>query len=728
MAGPNNNYQRIEPRFDSPKQQNRPSKTKKGGEPGNIKQNPSIRRKGSAKSKKSAGSSRRSGIFWLFRRTVYWSLVLSIWGAIGIGIMVAYYGVKLPNSANWKIPQRPPNVRIVSVEGKLITNRGVTGGSAMALKDMSPYLPMAVIAIEDHRFKRHFGVDPIGIARAMAMNITSGHLVQGGSTLTQQLAKNLFLEPKRDLGRKIQEAILALWLEHKFTKDEILELYLNRVYFGSGAYGVDAAARRYFSKSARDVNLAEAAMLAGLLKAPSKLSPAKNPKGAEARAQVVLAAMRREGFVTDREVTTALSMEAKKAKHFWSGSEHYVADLVMKQLPVILGDVKGDIIVDTTVDFDLQKKAGELIKQTLAKNGKKLNVSQGAMVSLDGTGAIRAMVGGVEYADSQFNRAVDAKRQPGSAFKPIVYLTALKQGLNPDTVRIDRPIKIGSWSPENYDKKYRGPVTLSEALSKSLNTISAQMVREFGAKRVIETAHSLGIHTKLANNASIALGTSEVSLLELTSAYAPFSNGGYLAEPFIIKRVTSYDGKVLYERGGTNAPRVLKSNLVGMMNEMLTRVVDEGTGKAARVKHWQVAGKTGTTQNFRDALFVGYTANLITGVWYGNDNGKPTKKVTGGSLPARTFAAFMKTAHNGLPGGELPGYYLPPTVSIIPTPRPDINRLQPFGISKSAKTATQGNQASVSTITTGTPRPSADLSSESPRKKPKNILDLLLGG
>ncbi len=741
MAGKRKTSQRIEPRFEagasnasasdlrvSPTDRSAPNKK-------NSKMTSNQRRSTKSKQKRQ----KRGGLFGFIRTLSYWSFVLGIWGGIGLSVIVGYYAVKLPNASDWSIPQRPPNAKIVSVDGELIANRGLTGGAAMSLDDMSPYIPMAVISIEDRRFKSHFGIDPIGITRALITNVMAGRTVQGGSTLTQQLAKNLFLKPKRNLERKVQEAILAVWLESKYSKDEILEIYLNRVYFGSGAYGVEAASRRYFSKSARDVNLAEAALLAGLLKAPSALSPAKNPKGAEERAQIVLASMRRSGFVTDSEVTTALTMEAKKAKRFWSGSEHYAADLVMQRLPKLIGEMRHDVIVDTTIDLGLQKTAGKLLKDTLKSNQKKHNVSQGALVSLDGTGAIRTLVGGAEYADSQFNRAVDAKRQPGSAFKPIVYLAALNAGLNPGTVRVDRPVAFGSWKPENYDKKYRGPVTLSESMTWSLNTIAAQMVSEVGADSVIRSAKTLGIQSKLSRNASIALGTSEVSLMELTSAYAPFANGGYLADPFIVKRVTTLDGEVLFERNATNAPKVIELRELSMMNQMLRRTVNEGTGKNAKVKGWQIAGKTGTTQGFKDALFVGYSANLTTGVWFGNDDGSPMKKVTGGSLPAKTFASFMSAAHSGVPVAGLPGYYLPENIEIVPTPSPRSKRLYanaPRPANQLANrddslTATNGSQSQrrpLSNIVTGTPKPSADVGSRPQGEKPKSILDILLGG
>ena len=467
---------------------------------------PPAKRKSGKKGPKSGSARRRQGKrkanrnrsnrFGFFGKLFYWCLVLGLWTGIGIAGIVGYYAVKLPQSASWTVPERPPNARIVSLDGELVANRGATGGAAMRLNQMSPYIPMAVIAIEDRRYKSHFGFDPIGFTRAMIKNILAGRLVQGGSTLTQQLAKNLFLEPERTLERKVQELILAIWLETKYTKDEILELYLNRVYFGSGAYGVDAASRRYFSKSARDVNLAEAALLAGLLKAPSKLSPARNPELAEARAQIVLAAMRRADFITDGEAAKALTMQAKKAKRFWSGSEHYVADLVMKQLPDLIGEFREDVIVDTTIDMEVQRKAGELIEETLKKEGEGRSVSQAALVSMTGSGAIRALVGGREYAESQFNRVTDAKRQPGSAFKPIVYLAALEAGRTPESVRQDAPVRIGKWTPVNYDRKYRGPVSLDTALSKSLNTIAAQLVMEVGPQTIVETAHRLGIQSE----------------------------------------------------------------------------------------------------------------------------------------------------------------------------------------------------------------------------------------
>ena len=607
----------------------------------------------------------RSRLVSFIRKGFYWAFVLGIWVAIGVTGIVAYYAARMPNASTWAIPDRPPNVRIVSVSGQLMANRGVTGGEALSLSQMSPYIPEAVMAIEDRRFYYHFGVDPIGLTRAVVTNVLSGHTIQGGSTITQQLAKNLFLSPDRTIERKVQEVLLAFWLEHKFTKDQILSMYLNRVYFGSGAYGVEAASRRYFNKSAHDVTLSEAALLAGLLKAPSRLSPARDPEAAEERAQVVLGAMRDAGFVTDSEITTALTAPTVRAKSYWTGSENYVADYIMQKLPDLIGgEIKQDLVVDTTIDFGLQHDAEKAIRDELSEKGEKSGVTEGALVAIDGTGAIRAMIGGRNYADSQYNRAALAKRQPGSAFKPFVYAAAMEQGRTPLSVRNDAPVKIGKWTPENYDNKYRGEVTLATALEKSLNTIAAQMVMEVGPKNVVKMAHRLGIESPLKANASIALGTSEVTLTELTAAYAPFMNGGWKATPHVIKRVSTLDGKVLFENTYENPPRVIRPEVAQMMNQMLVGVIDNGTGKRAKLDGWQAAGKSGTTQSYRDALFVGYTANLAAGVWFGNDDGTPMKRVTGGGLPAETWHTFMAAAHKGLSPTPLPYYSPLPPVTV----------------------------------------------------------------
>ncbi|MBZ5763010.1 MULTISPECIES: transglycosylase domain-containing protein [Rhizobium] len=595
------------------------------------------------------------GFIGLIRRLIYWCLVLALWGGIGVAGIVLYYGSRMPSASTWQIPARPPNVKINAMDGTSLANRGATGGEALALEDMSPFIPEAIVAIEDRRFYSHFGVDPIGLARAFTTNLLTGHTVQGGSTLTQQLAKNLFLSPDRTMERKVQEVLLALWLEHTYTKDQILAMYLNRVFFGSNAFGVEAASRRYFNKSARDVNLGEAAMLAGLVKAPSKLSPIRDPAAAHARQQVVLQAMRDQGYVTDADIKTALAAPPTRAKSFWNGAQNYAADMVMDQLPGLIGPIKEDVVVETTIDMAMEAKAEQALGDVLDHDGKKLDASQAALISVEGTGAIRAMVGGRDYAESQYNRAVTAKRQPGSAFKPFVYAAAMEMGLTPTSVRNDAPIKIGNWTPENYEQKYSGVVTLATALAHSLNTIAAQLVMEVGPPNVIKLAHRLGIDSELQDNASIALGTSEVSLLELTSSYAAFMNGGYKATPHVITKVTSASGKVLYTANFSDPPRVLSPSVVTNMNYMMEGVMASGTGKAARIPGWQTAGKSGTTQSFRDALFVGFTNDFTTGVWFGNDDGKSMKKVTGGSLPAKAWKEFMIAAHKGLTPAPLFG-------------------------------------------------------------------------
>jgi penicillin-binding protein 1A len=660
MAGKGKSRDRVEPSFGDFHESGDDLRLDASERIGGTAKQPARKPKstsGRAKPQKKEKRTRSSGggATGFIRSLVYWCIVLGIWGGIGVAGLVLYYGARMPSASSWTIPERPPNVKIVSVNGSVLANRGTTGGEALALEDMSPYLPQAVMAIEDRRFYSHFGVDPLGLARAIVTNVMTGRTVQGGSTLTQQLAKNLFLSQDRTLERKVQEVLLAFWLEHKYTKDQILAMYLNRVYFGSNAFGVEAASRRYFNKSARDVNLGEAATLAGLLKAPSRLSPARDPQAAEERAQVVLRSMRDVGFITDDEIKTAMSQPPTKAKRFWSGAEHYAADMVMEEVRGLIGDVKQDIVVDTTIDPNLERDAEKALTHVLQGDGKKQGASQAALVSIDGTGAIRAVVGGADYAESQFNRAAKAKRQPGSAFKPFVYVAALESGLTPSTIRDDGPVRIGNWTPENYEKKYRGEVTLATALANSLNTIAAQLVMEVGPERVTQVAHRMGIESELQNNASIALGTSEVSLMELTASYAPFMNGGYKATPHIVKRISDADGKVLYENRYDNPPRVLSEEIAATMNGMLSRVITEGTGKAARLQGWQAAGKSGTTQSFRDALFVGYTSNLTTGVWFGNDDGTSMKKVTGGGLPAKAWKDFMTAAHSGLSPSPLFG-------------------------------------------------------------------------
>jgi penicillin-binding protein 1A len=627
----------------------------------------SSRKSSGSRGKAKGGRTRRrsgGGLFGIARRLAYWSIVLCIWAGIGGAGLVAYYGARMPAAATWVVPDRPPNVKILAVDGTLMANRGMTGGESVGLHEMSPYLPAAVVAIEDRRFNSHFGIDVQGLARAMVTNVAARRVVQGGSTITQQLAKNLFLKPERTIERKVQEVLMALWLEREYTKDQILEMYLNRVYFGSGAYGVEAASRRYFGKSARDIGLSESAMLAGLLVAPSRLSPARDPQAAEARAQLVLGAMRDQGMIGDSQLASAITAPAVRAAAYWTGSEHYAADRVMGELRNIIGEVRDDIVVETTIDLGLQQLAERSIRRLIDENREKLAVSQGALVSIDVSGAVRAMVGGYDYATSQFDRASEARRQPGSAFKPFVYMAAMEQGLFPDTIRNDEPVRFGRWAPENFRGRYEGPMTLTTALAKSSNSIAAQLVMQVGAEAVVENAWRMGIESNLEPNASIALGTSEVTPLELTAAFVPFASGGRRPEVHFVTRVVTDAGEVLYDHRPSNGPMVARAEIIGMMNAMMTETLKEGTGRNAAFG-WPAAGKTGTSQNSRDAWFVGYTANLTTGVWFGNDDGKPMKDITGGSLPAHAFKEFMTAAHEGVPVANLPGDWRPGTFQRI---------------------------------------------------------------
>jgi penicillin-binding protein 1A len=639
--------ERIEPRLDD--------SGRRRSRDNDLRADPADRpraksRRAASRPTRSRGGGRRS----FFGRMVYWCFVLGVWGVVGLAGLLIYYASQLPPIDQLAVPKRPPNIAILADDGALIANRGDTGGAAVHLSDLPPYLPKAFVAIEDRRFYSHFGIDPIGISRAIFRDATGRGGMEGGSTLTQQLAKNLFLTQERTLSRKIQEAILALWLERKYSKDQILELYLNRVYFGSGAYGVEAAAQKYFGKSARLVNLSEAAVLAGLMKSPTKLAPNHNLEAANARAAQVITAMAEEGHITEAMAKLALARPAAVVHEKGSGSLNYAADYVMDMLDDTVGAIDEDIVVTTTLDEKMQALAEHALTDELNAKGDKYGVGQGALVALDPNGAVKALVGGRNYADSQFNRAVAAKRQPGSAFKPFVYLSALEKGLTPDTVREDAPIAVKGWNPENYSREYFGPVSLTKALSLSLNTVAVRLGLEVGPKTVVRTAHRLGIASDLEPNASIALGTSEVTPLELVSAYAAFANGGIGVQPHVISRVRTANGRQLYARKNASFGRVIEPQYVAMMNTMMQETLLTGTAHKAELPGWQAAGKTGTSQEWRDAWFVGYTSYLVAGVWLGNDDGTPTKKVSGGNLPVEIWSRFMKAAHQGVPVAALP--------------------------------------------------------------------------
>jgi penicillin-binding protein 1A len=575
-----------------------------------------------------------------------------IWGGAALLILVAYYAYDLPDIHQVTQWQRRPSITMLAADGSVFMRYGDLYGDHVTLSDVPRYLPEAIIAIEDRRFYHHFGIDPVGLLRAAGRNVLAGHVVQGGSTITQQLAKNLFLTPERTFKRKVQEMLLALWLEHTYTKDQILTAYMNRVYLGSGTYGVDAAARLYFDKSAREVNLREAAILAGLLRAPSRFAPSHDPAQALERAHTVLDTMVESGYITKAQEKVALmSAPAPDRKPGSAGDGRYFADWVTEQITPLIEDTPQDLTVATTLDLNLQRAAEREVDATLAKEDNR-DVSQGALITLSPDGAVRALVGGRNYHDSQFDRATQAMRQPGSAFKVIVYLAAIEEGLKPDDVLLDAPLTIGDYSPVNFDGKYRGPVSAREALAESINTVAVRVLQMAGIENVIRTAEALGITSPLEHDAALALGASDVTPMELTAAYASIAAGGRAITPYAITEIKNRDGEVLYRRTAVEAPETVNEDGVAVLTSMMEDVVREGTGKRAALDR-PVAGKTGTSSDYRDAWFLGFTADYTTGVWLGNDDDRPMKKITGGSLPAQLWHDYMTEAEANLPVRDL---------------------------------------------------------------------------
>ena len=590
-------------------------------------------------------------------RLLVWGGSLAIWGAVAITALVAWYAYDLPRIDEIAAVTRRPSVTLMAADGTLLTTYGEVYGETLDVRDLPPHLPQAVLAVEDRRFYDHFGIDLLGLARAMLANVRAGRIVQGGSTITQQLAKNLFLTADRTLKRKVQEMLLALWLEHKFSKDQILSLYLNRVYFGAGTYGIDAAARHYFGKPAIQVTLYEAAQLAGLLKAPSRYSPVRDRDQAEQRTALVLRAMVDAGYAPEEEAARALATKTH-GRAIAGTQARYFADWIMNQVAGYVGRVDGDLTVITTLNPYQQRVAEEELAALLDGDGTKRQVSQGAVVILDPDGAVRAMVGGRDYGTSQFNRVTQALRQPGSAFKMFVYLAAMEDGLTPDDTVVDAPLEIDGWAPKNYAERYYGDVTVREAFARSLNAATVRLSQRVGPERVAAAARRLGITSDIEAAPSIALGTSEVTLLELAGAYAVFDNRGNGVWPYGIAEIRGADGEILFRRTGGGPGRVVQPGVVDRMTNLMSAVVAWGSGKGADPQR-PAAGKTGTSQDSRDAWFVGFTGELVAGVWLGNDDGTPTAGVTGGSLPAVLWRRVVQRALEGtsprpLPGGGAP--------------------------------------------------------------------------
>ena len=581
--------------------------------------------------------------------------MLGAWALIFGGLFLSHFLSSLPDVRNLMVSGPSQDITILDDRGRQIARRGLTQGTMVRAEDLPDYVPNAFIAIEDRRFRHHIGIDPIGLGRAALQNATKGHVVQGGSTLTQQLAKNLFLSPSRTFDRKIQEAMLALYLESRYSKNQLLTLYLNRVYFGAGVYGIEAAAQKFFGKHAGELGLTEAAMIAGSVKAPARYNPIADTDASLARAQVVLRAMQDAGFIDDATRTMAQATRPRILRATGTPGAGWFADWIVARLNDTIGTSAEPVIVETSFDLETQTMAERAVAAGLAVDGEKLNAGQAALVAMTPDGAVRAMVGGREYAGSTFNRATDAVRQPGSAFKPFVYLTALEHGHTLDETVNDGPVDINGWKPQDFEGRFKGEMPLIQAFAESSNSVAAQLTAEVGPRNVAHTARRLGIASPLMEVSSLALGTSGVTPLELTGAYAAFANGGIAVQPFGILKVRTPGGKILYARKPSGGDAVMSANDNIQMTRLMTETVTTGTGKAARLEDRPTAGKTGTTQDFHDAWFVGFTADLVCGVWIGNDNNAPMLKATGGTLPAHIFHAFMTDAEQGLPVRPLSG-------------------------------------------------------------------------
>ena len=530
--------------------------------------------------------------------------------------------------------------------GNEIGKRGILQDDSFELQDLPDNFIKAVLATEDRRFFEHFGIDFLGLARAIVENARAGGVVQGGSTLTQQLAKNLFLTNERTLTRKIDEAFLSLWLEARLTKRQILKLYLDRAYMGGGTYGIAAASEYYFGKSAKDLTLAESAMLAGLFKAPTKYAPHVNLPRARARAKEVLINMVQAGFLTEGQIVGALRNPATPVDQAEKDTPNFFLDWTFEEVKRIVGGKHRVLTVKTSIDMTVQKQSEQAIDTILRENGKRYDVSEAAAVLMEPDGAVVAIIGGSDYGKSQFNRATDALRQPGSSFKPFVYTTALMNGYTPSSVIQDAPITIGNWSPKNYGRSYSGPVTLLNALRRSINTVPVRLAQAIGRDKIVDIAHKMGIHSELKITRSLPLGAAEVSVMDMATGYAVFASGGKKAEAHGVLQILDSKGRVIYDYKRTHKPeQIIPAETIAGMNEMLVSVVEAGTGRRAILEGIKAAGKTGTTSSYKDAWFCGFTGNYSAAVWFGNDDNHDTNRVTGGSLPAMAWQKIMTAAH-----------------------------------------------------------------------------------
>ncbi|WP_210255322.1 transglycosylase domain-containing protein [Ancylobacter pratisalsi] len=585
------------------------------------------------------------------------------WGAVGAVLMLALAIPAFQETSDDWLKRSELSVTFLDRYGNTIGERGIRHNDTVPLEEFPDHLIKAVLATEDRRFYEHFGIDIPGTFRAVLSNARAGGVVQGGSSISQQLAKNLFLSNERTLERKIKEAFLALWLEFHLTKNQILKLYLDRAYMGGGTFGVDAAAQYYFGKSARDVNLAEAAMLAGLFKAPSKFAPHVNLPAARGRASVVLDNLVDAGFMTEGQVFGARRNPATPIDRKREDVPEYYLDYAFDQVKSIVDSLprsysERSFVVRTALDPNIQKAADTAIRDSLKQFGKDYGASQSAMVVMEPNGAVRAMVGGRDYGESQFNRATDALRQPGSSFKPYVYTAALMTGkYTPQTMVVDGPICIGNWCPQNYGHSYAGRIPLITALTRSLNTVAVKLAESIGRGRIVDLAHAMGVKSELKITRSLPLGAAEVTVLDQATAYCVFANGGYAVDPHAVIEMRTPNGDPVWNfaQDGGKPKRVIPPEIIAMINPMLNSVVEHGTARRAIIPGVKVAGKTGTTNSYRDAWFVGFTGNYAAAIWFGNDDYTSTRRMTGGSLPAMTWQKVMAFAHQGIEIKPTPG-------------------------------------------------------------------------
>ena len=578
-------------------------------------------------------------------RLIKWLFLIFIWLVLFLSIAVTWSLLNLPETESIQI-SRQPSITFLDKEGRIIASYGDIYGQSIQYENLPKNLVNAVIVTEDKRFFFHPGIDIKGIVRAAIVNLKAGRIVQGGSTITQQLAKNLFLTPERSFTRKLHELILSFWLEIRFTKQQLLSIYLNRVYLGSGTYGVQAASEKYFNKKVEELNLYECALIASLLKAPSRYNPIANEELSRERTYKVLENMKKSNLITDQSIIEA-KLNNKTYNKYTSApkSTRYFIDWLLPRVKSYLGEIKEDLIVRTTLDVKLQEIAEDSVNSITSKYS---SADQSALVALDLDGGVMAMIGGRDYGDTQFNRVTQAQRQPGSAFKIFVYLAGLKEGFEPEDEMVDSEIDINGWSPKNYKKEYLGEISLFDAFAKSINTVAVQLSENIGRQKVINMARSMGIISPIINSPSLALGTSEVNLLELTAAYDVLANSGKGIFVHGIRSIENTSGKTLFMREGKGPGEILESELVNTMIRMLENTIQTGTGKNAKIDR-PAAGKTGTSQSLRDAWFIGFSSDLVVGVWFGNDDDSPMKNITGGTAPAILWSDFMKKAHYGKP-------------------------------------------------------------------------------